>query len=197
MTKQEKLAEILKNNNGYLLTSDVVAAGISKTYMQEFIKANDLERIAHGIYASKSIWIDTLYVESLLSKSIIFSHETALYLQGLMEREPTSISLTVGRTYNASNLRKKGYKVHSVSNELLDLGKTKIKTNYGNTVRVYDIDRTICDIIRIKDIIDIQVFQTAIKEYMRSKNKNLPNLMKYARAMNIEDKVRLYTEVML
>lgn len=197
MTKQEKLSEILKNNNGYLLTSDVVSAGISKTYMQEFIKANDLERIAHGIYASKSVWIDSLYVESLLSKSIIFSHETALYLQGLMEREPTSISLTVGRTYNASNLRKKGYKVHSVSNELLDLGKTTIKTNYGNTVRVYDIDRTICDIIRIKDIIDIQVFQTAIKEYMRSKNKNLPNLMKYAKAMNIEDKVRLYTEVLL
>lgn len=197
MTKQEKLSEILKNNNGYLLTSDVVASGISKTYMQEFIKANDLERIAHGIYASKSIWIDILYVESLLSKTIIFSHETALYLLGLMEREPTSISLTVGRTYNASNLRKKGYKVHSVSNELLDLGKTTIKTNYGNTVRVYDIDRTICDIIRIKDIIDIQVFQTAIKEYMRSKNKNLPNLMKYAKAMTIEDKVRLYTEVLL
>ena len=197
MTKQKKLDEILKNNNGYLLTSDVVAAGISKTYMQEFIKANDLERIAHGVYASKSVWVDTLYIESLLSKSIIFSHETALYLHGFMEREPTSISLTVGRTYNASNLRKKGYKVYTTSNELLDLGKTTIKTNYGNTVRVYDIDRTICDIIKIKNKIDIQVFQTAIKEYMRSKNKNLPNLMKYAKSMNIEDKVRLYTEVML
>ena len=59
------------------------------------------------------------------------------------------------------------------------------------------MDRTICDMIKIKDKMDIQVFQYAIKEYMKQKDKNLFNLMKYAKLMHIEDVVRIYTEVLL
>ena len=59
------------------------------------------------------------------------------------------------------------------------------------------MDRTVCDIIKVKEKIDIQIFHTAIKEYMKSKSKNLTHLMQYARILRIEDKVRLYTEVML
>ena len=36
-----------------------------------------------------------------------------------------------------------------------------------------------------------------MKEYMDSKDKNIPNLMLYASKLKMEDKVRFYTEVML
>lgn len=197
MTKSELIEKMLLENNGYLLTSQVVNAGISKTYFKEIIKKLQLEKVAQGIYITPDTWADDLYIDCLVSNTIIFSHETALYLHGLMEREPATVCVTVPRTYNATALRKKGYKVSAVTNELLDLGKTKVTTNYGNEVRVYDMDRTVCDIIKSKDKMDIQIFQTAIKEYMKSKNKNLTHLMQYAKALKIEDKVRLYTEVML
>jgi len=74
---------------------------------------------------------------------------------------------------------------------------TEGKTIYGNTVRLYDIDRTVCDIIKHKNKIEPQTYQTAIKEYMRSPQKNLNNLMKYARSLGVDKTVRLYTEVML
>ena len=197
MTKSALVERMLLENNGYLLTSQVVDAGISKTYFKEIIRKLQLEKVAKGIYISPDIWADELYIDCLVSKTIIFSHETALYLHGLMEREPAAVCVTVPRTYNATALRKKGYRVSSVTNDLLDLGKTKVKTNYGNDVRVYDMDRTVCDIIKVKEKIDIQIFHTAIKEYMKSKSKNLTHLMQYARILRIEDKVRLYTEVML
>lgn len=197
MTKSALVERMLLENNGYLLTSQVVDAGISKTYFKEIIGKLQLEKVAKGIYISPDIWPDELYIDCLVSKTIIFSHETALYLHELMEREPAAVWVTVPRTYNATALRKKGYRVSSVTNDLLDLGKTKVKTNYGNDIRVYDMDRTVCDIIKVKEKIDIQIFQTAIKEYMKSKSKNLTHLMQYARILRIEDKVRLYTEVML
>ena len=59
------------------------------------------------------------------------------------------------------------------------------------------MDRTICDIIRNKKHIEIQTFQTAMKEYMGSKEKNLNNLTKYAATLGIMEEVRMYTEVML
>ena len=81
--------------------------------------------------------------------------------------------------------------------DLLEMGRIEKETNFGNKVYVYDMDRTICDIIRYKDKLEIQTFQTALREYMRSKDKNIHNLMKYAEKMKISDKVRVYTEVML
>lgn len=197
MTKYEEIIEMINRYAGYIQTSQVVEAGISKTYFKEVIEKEGLEKVANGIYVHPDTLVDSLYVDSLISKNIIYSHETALYLHGLMEKEPNTIEITVPRNYNANNFRKKGYKIFTVSDELLKLGESNVKTNFGNEVKTYDIDRTICDIIKMKEKMDIQIFQTAIKEYMKNNTKNLNNLMIYAKKMNIEKKVRMYTEILL
>ena len=155
-----------------------------------------MEKATPGIYVYEDVWIDELYVLSIKT-NVVFSHETALFLHGLTEREPNQISLTISKNYSGDRLRKRGYRVYTDTRDMFEIGKITIKTNHGNSVPVYDIDRTICDVIKIKDKLDIQVFQFAIKEYMNRKDKNLHNLMQYAKMMKIEDKVRLYTEVML
>ncbi len=197
MNKIEIMDDLIKKNNGYFLTSEAVAQGISKTYVAEYIRKNNLEKVAHGVYMSDDAWPDYLYIINLRNKEVIFSHESALAMHGLMEREAPGIMLTVNRQYNASHLRKEGCTVYTVKPELYDMGVTEGKTIYGNTVRLYDIDRTVCDIIKHKNKIEPQTYQTAIKEYMRSPQKNLNNLMKYARSLGVDKTVRLYTEVML
>ena len=117
-------------------------------------------------------WPDYLYVIHLRNKEAVFSHESALAMHGLMEREAPGIMVTVNRTYNASHLRQDGCTVYTVKPELYDMGLTEGQTFYGNTVRLYDMDRTICDIIKHKKKIALQTYQTAIKEYMRSPKKN-------------------------
>ena len=98
---------------------------------------------------------------------------------------------------SAKMLAKNGIRVYQVKPEIEELGITDIQTNFGNTVRAYDMERTICDVIRYKEAMDVQVFQYAMKEYMGSTNKNLNHLMTYAKKLHIEFAVRTYTEVML
>ena len=62
---------------------------------------------------------------------------------------------------------------------------------------MYDKERTILDIIKDKDRIDTQVFSEAIKSYFTGKEKNLLKLSKYAVKMNMEQALKLYTEVLL
>ena len=112
MTKYEIMNNLIENKNGYLLTSDVIESGISKPYMLDFVKKRNLERVAQGVYMSEDAWLDELYIISLRNKEAVLSHETALYLHGLMEREPTAIMLTVSRVYNATHLRNKGYVIN-------------------------------------------------------------------------------------
>lgn len=197
MKKTEILDELLEQGNGYLLTSNVLKNGISKTYLADYVKKKHLERVAQGVYATKDTWPDELFLISVRNKSLCFSHETALYLHGMMEREPSMINMSVKQGYNASHLKGPKRRIYWVKAELYELGRTEIETGYGNLVAVYDLERTICDIIKVKNQIDIQVFQTALKEYMQAKDRKLTTLLSYAGAMGIEKQVRNYVEVMV
>lgn len=128
-----------------------------------------MERIAHGVYTSDDVWPDELYLLSQKNKNAIFSHETALFLHGLMEREPVRISMTVCPNYNATHLRKRGIRVYQVKDELFTLGISNVKTNFGNPVNVYDKERSICDIVKNRRNMDVQTFQTAMLEMEKAR----------------------------
>ena len=197
MSVIEKFDDMMERNNGYLTTADVVAAGYSKTYLAEYIRQRNMERVAQGVYMSSDVWLDEMYIIHLRNKNAVFSHESALYMHNLIDSEPTAVMLTVPKGYNAKHLKERECRVYYVPTDIFEMGRIEKETNFGNKVYVYDMDRTICDIIRYKDKLEIQTFQTALREYMRSKDKNIHNLMKYAEKMKISDKVRVYTEVML
>ncbi len=78
----------------------------------------------------------------------------------------------------------------------VEKGKTKIKSPQGNLIQVYDIDRTICDIIIDREKIDKQIFTESIKRNFKSPNKNLRRLIKYSRLFKIEDEIRKYMEAL-
>ena len=197
MTKAEKLSDLAELRNGYLSITEAQGLGISRTYIQEYISANGFERVARGLYKSPDVWTDYLYIIALKNERAVYSFDTALMLNGLTEREPSDIFVTVSRSYNASHLRSTGIIVNYVRDEWVDLGRTVAKTTYGNEVSVYDMERTICDILRVKDKKDPQMFVYAIKEYAKSANKNLPRLMKYAKVLGVEAELRRYMEVLL
>ena len=197
MTRFDVLDKLVEAGNGYLCTSQVVENGISKPTLAEFVRVRNMGRVAQGVYLAENAWPDELYLLSLSNSQVVFSHETALFLHGLMEREPKFTSVTVKAGYNASHLRKKGIRVYQVKPDLALLGVMDVQTTFGNMVRAYDMERTICDILRYKESLDVQVFQYAMKEYMASDRKNLNHLMAYAKRFQIESVVRTYTEVML
>ncbi|MCF0231293.1 MAG: type IV toxin-antitoxin system AbiEi family antitoxin domain-containing protein, partial [Enterococcus sp.] len=162
MYKSEQLAKLAEANNGYLLTSAAQKAEISRTYLLDFVKANDYERAANGVYVSPTTLVDPCYVLQLTSNAIIASHESSGYLYGLIPREPYQETVTVKQGYNASHLKKKNVKVYYSRHQNFELGATTIKTFFGNIVRAYDMDRTICDFIAHKKDLEIQTFETAI-----------------------------------
>ena len=77
------------------------------------------------------------------------------------------------------------------------MGVVEVQTGFGNKVRAYDKERTICDILRYKESMDVQIFRYAMKEYMSGGQKNLSRLMAYAKKLGVESAMRTYTEVML
>lgn len=197
MTKYEIMDNLTSQHKGYLLTAEVQENGISRTYLSKYVKERNMERVEAGIYILPEVWPDPLYILQMKNKETIFSNETALYLHGLMEHEPKKICVSVKRGYNASHLIKRGIKPYYIRQEVFDQGTSFVKTTYGNEVRTYDIDRTICDMVLRKNDMDIQIFQGAIREYMAGNEKNIHRLMTYAKLLGLEKKVTEYAEVLL
>ena len=50
--------------------------------------------------------------------------------------------------------------------------------------------------IKNRDKYEVQMYQTAMKEYMTSKDKNLSLLVEYADKLGVRNKVMMYVEVM-
>ena len=197
MSKFALLENLLHENNGYLKLSDAISAGISRAYIGEFVRGRGLERVSQGLYMSQDAWIDGMYVIQVRYPSAIFSHETALYLLGLANREPIQYAVTLKSGTNASGLTKQRVKVYKVKEVLFDVGLTETKSPAGHTLRVYNPERTLCDLIRSRRNIEIQDLQSAMKDYVRLKEKNIPLLMRYAKSLSVEKMVRQYLEVLL
>lgn len=194
---KENLKSLIDKSNGYLLTSVASDYGYSRQNILYYAKVNNLIKVAQGIYITDNTWPDHLYILQLKNKDIIYSFETALYLHNLMEREPAYTEVTVKHGYNAMHLKNKGLKIRTSIPQFYNMGIEYVKTPFGNDVKTYDMERTICDIIKNKKYMDIQVFTYALKEYAKYKNKRIPVLMEYAEKLKVKDKVRLYFEVLL
>lgn len=168
--------------------------GYTRHNLSELTKSGQLERLRPGLYQLKGKVIDDFVLISSNSNRIIFSHQTALYLHDISDRTPNVFHISVPQGYNASHIknRYKDLQVHYVKKDLYEIGKTEIKSPQGNLIPVYDIDRTICDIIIDREKIDKQIFTEAIKRYFKSQNKNLRRLIKYSRLFKIENEIRKY-----
>lgn len=190
----EVIKSIMKINNGYITSKELDNLGIHRMYLNSMWKKGIISKIASGIYIDITKIEDNYYVLNLSMPNIIYSHMTALYFYGLSIKAPNEkYDITVRRNYNSKHL--KNHEVFYVSDDIYELGLTEIKTPMGNSVRVYDIERCICDIIRSKKRMDFEHVKYSIREYLKRKDKDLIKLSNYAEKMGIKEEVINFIEV--
>ena len=197
MDYMTELTAIAKSHGGIIETKIAAQHGISKAMLYKLCKEDKIHRIVKGQYILPDDMQDELLSISNRSERVIFSHETALYLHGISDRTPFEHTVTVPSGCIPSAAMKAECKVYYIKPELFDLGKTTLKTPAGNDVPAYDLERTICDVIRSRNKLGTETFLAALKMYAASPKKNLNQLNTYAKQMRVEKVLRQYLEVLL
>lgn len=196
MKDEEKVLELMKNNNGILKTKDLYNNQINTVFLTRLVRKGLIERVAKGLYIDSSKMEDSYYIFQYKCPKAIFSHETALYFHDLTDRTPIEFMVTVPSKYNSRYLKNSEYKFSYIKDELYEIGITKVMTPYNHEVYCYDIERTICDIIRDKNKIEKYQFTDALKRYSTLKVKDISKLYKYAEKFNIKSEVKKYIEIL-
>ena len=126
-----------------------------------------------------------------------FSHETALFLLGEGERAPLTPTITLPQSSGTARLKNEDVTVRKVADNRFTIGLASAITMFGHTVRVYDLERTICDLFRSRSTVDPQDLQSAFQNYMRSAHTDLVKLMNYAREFRLVNVMRPYLEAVM
>ena len=193
----QAIIDLAQSNGGMVTTAQVTDAGIPRARISDMVKAGELERVQRGVYCLADAWEDEFLAAQLRFPKGVFSDGTALYLHNYTDRTPFAITMTFPRSYRATKVREAGIEVRTCADAVLDLGLAMVRTSYGNDVRAYDLERTLCDLVRGQAVVDVQVVNPAMKRYVGSEGRDVQKLLAYARFLGVEKKIRTYLEVLL
>lgn len=191
------ILKVLQQNNNTITTSQVEKLGVSRAVLSKYVKAGLLERSRQGVYILPDSVHDDMYTMMLRSEKIIFSHDSALFLNGLSERTPFEHSVTIPSNAVLSDVLREDCKCYYIKPELFEVGMVRRKTTFGNKVRCYDAERTICDLLRSRNRMDEETVISAIKNYAAYDGKDLNRLAVYAEKFRVAKILKQYMEVLL
>ena len=195
MTKKDKAISLLNENNGYISSKIAHENGIDRKTLWRMVKLGLIERVLPGLYINVDIFPDPFFIVQHRCPKGIFSHNTALYLHGFSDRSPIKYMMTIPTGWSTKLLADKSYIFYYNRPELIKLGQTEVQTVSDNTVKVFDIERTICDCLRYIDRLDRNLVLTGLKRYLKSDKKDSLKLLEYATKLNIRETVHRYLEV--
>lgn len=185
--------DIMNKNHGYITTKETTSKGIHRMYLKKMCDDGVVERVGTGIYIEKNIIPDYFYILSLELPNVVYSHMTALYFYNLSIKAPNdSFDITVPNDYYNYKLKK--HNVFYCDRESYEIGMTYVQTPMGHSVKTYDIERCICDIIKSKNRMDFELVKYSIKAYLKRKDKDLNKLSLYAKKLGIVKEVANYLE---
>lgn len=197
MNYLEKLEKLIQKQHGTVLSADLDIYEIPRTYLQMMVAEGKLERVDRGVYVSIDAIEDEMYAMQTKYPKLIYSHETALYLHGLSDRTPFEYSASVPSGYKVVGSVADRFKIYYIKKELHELGVETVKSSHGNPIRAYDVERTVCDLIRSRSRIDVQILNDALKRFVKLKSADHSILLEYARKLKVESVLKSYLEVLI
>lgn len=190
MTKN--LKDIFEKHNGIMRTCELKEAGFYYKQIQNLIESRQIEQVRRGYYQyiGDGSFSDIPIITTLFPDGVLCM-ESALDYYGYTDRTPSSWHLAVA----SKSTRTRFYidypmvKPHFIKEERYPIG-IDVGVIDGKEVKIYDRERSICDLLLHRNKVDGEVFNTAIQRYISDPAKTQARLMEYAKLLHVERKVR-------
>ncbi len=196
MNHIETVYSLLREHGGYMTSEKARKSGVDKNTLQRMAERGLIERVAHGLYIGADVFPDPFFIAQYRCAKGVFSHETALFLHDLSDRNPLRLMMTIPSGWNTPLLTDENIRFFYNKPAKMSLGVCEMNTPSEMPVRAYDVERTLCDCLRNIDTLDRDLVLIALKRYVKSGNRDNAKLLEYASALKIRDVVFKYLEVL-
>jgi predicted transcriptional regulator of viral defense system len=169
--------------------------GLTRSIVNSMVANGDLIKIKQGFYSTSNDNSEIAIIKALVPDGILCGN-TALYYYGYSNRSPLSWEIAVKRksSPNKFNLDYPKIKPHFISDEHLTYGVCEQVID-NVKIKMFDKDRTICEMIYNEKKMDKELFNICLWAYMKDKERKIPKLMEYAKRRRVHKRTRRIIEL--
>jgi len=191
---------VFEEQHGFARTKDFIEAGVSPYYIKKLESAGEIERVNQGIYRQSGQFNEPPHemveVSKLVPKGVICLL-SALSFYELTTYNPWEYQIAIHRGGKKPKLPDyPPIKVIYLADAQYKIGIDEVYID-GSAVKIYDREKTICDMVRYREKIGIDLMKEGLRNYLQSPHKNITRLVSYADKLRIRTVLQKYLEVLI
>ena len=189
----------LEANQKYYTTSELKNMGYSYYKISQMKENGQLYRINRTTYENlsyKGDENDFINAVEYVPDGMICLISAARYYE-LTNFLPNVIDVAIDRKKKVSTLHDwPQIKIFYFDHSRMYTGVTEI-TEGGDSFRIFDIEKTVIDIIYYRNKVGIAETSEVLRSYLKRKDRQIDRLYTYAKMLRCESIVRTYLEVLV
>lgn len=187
----------MKKNKAFVSSATVKEQGRTAYYkMLESVREGELVQVRRGVYANMDqLCGNMIDVEAVVPNGILCLW-SAWSIHALTTSMPQAFHIAIKRGRKAIAPEFPKVELHHYTENILDMGATSM-TKDGFTFRIYDVERCVCDAVKFRNKVGMDVCSEIIDNYLNRQDRNITRLMDYARLLRVANILEKYLQVKL
>lgn len=195
---KDVVLKAIDENGGIVKKEQLGKLGVDYRRIVELLNSGDIMRVKNGYYTDKLERFSEEELVAALFPDAKLCMESALYAYGYIDQKPYGWRLAIDKNTSKSRFKMDYPKIvpYYTEPEALDIGAATIEL-HGATFGIYDKERMICDCLKYESKMEHDDFKAAIQGYIKDEDKDISNLLEYARERKVIKKVQSFIGVWL
>lgn len=194
MATIKTIEQIIADNGGFVAKNELTSSQYHRLLSD--VSDGKVIRIRRGLFALSSALANTMYdIDKIIPGGVLCNY-TAWSHYGLTTQIPLSICVAIERRRKVKLPDYPPITLSYQSTEQLELGRIRTIIN-GYEVSVFDMERSVCDALKSRNKIGMDVCSEIINNYLQRKERNLNRLAEYAKDLRVANILHNYLELAL
>lgn len=173
----------IREHGGYIRAKDIDNRAIYDQLLAEVANGN-VVRIRNGIYALPEEMAKTMIdVEKIVPGGVVCMYSAWAYYE-LTTKLPPDICIAIEKKRKVILPDYPPVALYYWSQSAFELGVSEREIE-GYKVRIYDLEKSVCDAVKFRNKIGIDISSEILKNYLVRSDKNLTRLNEYAKKMRV------------
>ena len=187
----------MSDREQFISSSSVKKHGRTEYYkMLEKARQGELIQVRRGVYAtSEQLSGNMIDINSIVPDGILCLW-SAWSIHRLTTSMPQAFHIAVRRNKKITVPAFPQMEIHYYTDKVLNIGVSQMTID-GFSVNVYDVERCVCDAVKFRNKVGMDVCSEIINNYLERPERNISRLMDYARTLRVSAILEKYLEVKL
>lgn len=160
------------------------------------VERGELIKVRHGIYAlPESLVSNMVDIEKIVPSGVLCLY-SAWYYYGLTDTVPPAICVAIEAKRKVVAPQIIPFQFYYWKIENLQFGITETEIS-GYHVRITDIERSVCDAIKYRNKIGMEVCAEIVRNYLSRKDRNISKLIEYSKRLRVYKTLSLFFDITL